>query len=210
MSSDSSPDSVVTPGTPLGSIEEYSDGEGAYSGPDGVVRAVVVGRPRWDRVAHVASVAPARRPLIPGYKSDVVALVTSVRRDMVVVEIIGEASAEPKFRWVREYPGTYTGGIPISQIADEFIEDTSDYYRIGDIILARVISRGPPYTLTTKQPQYGVLIAQCSRCGSLLEPLSDRTMKCPRCGHIEKRKVSIHASTRIAIRLKRLLIKTFT
>ena len=203
---------LVVPGTPLYVLEEYMSGEGTFVDSEaGVVRAAVTGRAVVNHNSKSVSVKMKRKPPLPEAGDSVLALVTNVRHDLVVVEIYGEVAVQPKIKWLREYTSTFTGGIPLSQIADEFIKDINDYYRIGDVIIGRVLNTGTPYTLTTKPPVYGVLYAQCSNCGALLEPVNPRTMKCPRCGNVEKRKVSILASSKLLpINIKRLLLQTRT
>ena len=116
-------------------------------------------------------------------------------------------SLSPVPRFLHEYTSKFPGAVAISNIADEYIEDIHDYYRVGDIILARVLNSNAPYHLTTRAPQYGVVYARCSRCGALLEPEKGRSMRCPRCGHKERRKVSVLANSRLLrLGLKRLLV----
>ncbi len=198
----------VVPGDPLASIEEYLPGEGTYVDEAmGLVRSAVAGTARYDVVNKVVSVRPARRVRMPGPGSTVVGVVYGVRHDIVIVELYGQAELQPRPRLLWEFSGKYSGAISIANIADEFIKDTHDYYRIGDVVVARALNRGNPYHLTTKAPQYGVVYAQCARCGAPLEPASQRTMRCPRCGNVEKRKVSAAAASQgIAAALKRVIL----
>lgn len=130
-----------------------------------------------------------------------------MRHDLVLVELYGKVRLQPSPRWDYEYSGRFLGAIPIANISDEFIRDINEYYRPGDIVVVRVLNNSNPYHLSTKQPQYGVVYAECSRCGSMLEPVSPRNMRCPKCGHVEKRKVSILASSRLLrIEIRRALV----
>jgi exosome complex component CSL4 len=107
-----------------------------------------------------------------------------------------------------KYSSVYSGAISIANISEEYVNDINDYYRVSDVILARVISSTPPYHLETREPAYGVIYARCARCGQLLEPVNNRTMKCPRCGHVEKRKVSALASSKLLnINIRQLLVR---
>jgi exosome complex component CSL4 len=207
----SSSEEVTVPGHKLGIIEEYVFGEGTYSDEEGNIRASVVGRPRYNKGFKHVEVVPVKRVLYPRQGSEVLGVVVNVHRDLVVVEVYAEVRTQPSFMLVGEYKGTYTAGIPLSQVSDEYVKDIYEYFRIGDVIVARVISRGSPLTLTTRGPNYGVIYAQCSRCGSPLVPISQKTMKCNKCGNVEKRKVSALAMPRPpSIRLKRLLLKTLS
>ena len=187
----------VTPGEALASIEEYLPGEGTYvDEAEGVIRAAVAGTARYDMVNKVVSVRPVKRVRMPGPGAAVIGMVTSVRHDLVLVEIYGQVELQPRPRFLWEFSGKYSGAISIANIADEFIKDVNDYYRVSDIVVVRTLNRGNPYHLSSKGPQYGVVYAQCARCGGPLQPVNPRTMKCARCGHVEKRKVSVHAMSR--------------
>lgn len=204
----SSAERMVVPGEVLAGLEEYLPGEGVYADEEnGVLRAAVAGVARFDSRTRVVTVIPRRRPRMPGPGSSVLGMVTGIRHDLVIVELYGQLETQPRPRWLWEFSGKFSGAITIANITDEFVKDINDYYRIGDIIIAKTLNRGNPYHLTTKGPQYGVVYTQCSRCGAPLEPVNPRTMRCPRCGSVEKRKVSVLAGTRILhTALKRTLL----
>ncbi len=84
-----------------------------------------------------------------------------------------------------------TGIIPPSQLLNGRSGSASEYLGIGDIVRARVISRDPPYTLTLKDAQLGVVYARCPRCGYVLKWRSGELLQCPNCGAVVKRKVSL-------------------
>jgi exosome complex component CSL4 len=188
----------VVPGEVLAGLEEYLPGEGVYVDEEnGVLRAAVAGVARFDARTKTVTVTPVKKPRMPGPGSSVLGMVTGLRHDLVIVEFYGQLEVQPRPRWLWEFSGKFSGAITIANITDEFVKDIHDYYRVGDIVIARTLNRGNPYHLTTKGPQYGVVFAQCSRCGAPLEPVNPRTMKCPRCGAVEKRKVSVLAGSRI-------------
>ncbi|GAB6147618.1 exosome complex RNA-binding protein Csl4 [Stetteria hydrogenophila] len=188
----------VVPGEALASIEEYIPGDGTYVDEEaGLIRAAVAGVARLDQRTRTLTVTPRKRLRRPGPGSSVLGLVTGIRNDLVLVDIYGQLKVQGRLKWLWEFNGRFSGAITIANIADEFVKDIYDYYRPGDIILAKTLNWGSPYHLSTKEPQYGVVFAQCSRCGAPLQPLNQRAMKCPRCGAIEKRKVSIYAGSRI-------------
>jgi len=184
-------------GDPLAIIEEYEPGEGTYVDERGVIRAAVVGVAEFDTASKRVRVRPAASPRAPRPGASVIGIVTQIRHDLVIVDIVGEVSLRGVPRFLYEYSSVFPGAIPISSIADEYVKEITDYYRIGDVVLARVVSRTAPFHLTTVEPVYGVLYARCARCGALLEPVNNKTMKCPRCGHVEKRKVSSLAMSKL-------------
>jgi len=197
----------VVPGDPLAVIEEYNPGEGTYVDESGWIRAAVKGIARFDVQARTVEVSPERPLRVPRANTDAVGVVTQVRHDVVLVELYGKVRLQPTPRWEYEYSGRFLGAIPIANISEEYVKDIADYYRPGDVVLVRVLNNQNPFHLATKQPQYGVLYAECSRCGTRLEPVNQRTMKCPKCGHVEKRKVSVLASSRVLrIEIRRALV----
>ncbi len=198
----------VLPGEELASIEEFIPGNGTYVDEEaGVVRAAVRGTARYNMAARIVEVIPLKRLRIPRAGSSAVGMVMQVRHDVVLVELYGEVRLQPGPAWLYEYSGRFLGAIPISNISEEYVKSIEDYYRRGDIVLAKVLNNTNPYHLTTVEPPYGVLYAECSRCGALLEPVNPRSMKCPKCGHVEKRKVSILASSKILrLELRRTLV----
>lgn len=203
----SSRERVVAPGEVLGVAEEYVAESGTYIDEEGLIRAAMPGVARIDPRSKTVRVSPFKQWKLPRQGSNSFGLVTQVRHDLVVVELYGEVSTDPTTKWLYEYTSPLTGGIPIHLVTKEYVKDLHSYYRTGDLILARVLDNSPPYTLTTKPPQYGVVYAQCSRCGSLLQPLNPRSMKCPRCGQVEERKVSVLASSKLLrINLRRYLV----
>lgn len=201
--------SEVLPGEELAGMEEFLPGDGVYVDHErGVLRAAVPGSLVVDYSRRVIEVRPRKRPGLVGRGSEVAGLVTGVRHDLVVVNIYGAVRLSPKPSWLYELESPMSGAIPISQVADEYVKNIDDYYRLGDWIVARIVSKSPPYTLTTMEPRYGVIYSICGRCGALLEYQSERSMKCPVCGSVERRKVSIHAKGRaVKIRLVRNMIE---
>jgi len=184
---------LVLPGEALGVIEEYNPGPGTYVDHHGVIRASISGVLRLDRSSRTLLVTPKTRAFasLPQYGDVVLGVITNIRPDLVVVEIHAKVSLSPSGpRILSEFKGRLTGAIPISHVAEERIKDVHDYFRVGDIILARTLNSANPYTLTTKEPPLGVVYAECARCGAPLKPLSNKAMKCPVCGNVESRKVS--------------------
>ncbi len=203
----SSRERMVVPGEVLGAAEEYVVEQGVYIDEQGLLRASVAGRLVIDPRSKTVRVVPVKVPRLPRQGSTSLGLVVQVRHDLVVLDLYGEVSPDPAPRWLYEYDSPLTGGIPISMVTKEYVEDLHDYFRPGDLVLARVLNNTTPYTLTTKPPQYGVVYALCSRCGAQMQPLNPRSMKCPRCGRVENRKVSVLASSKLLrINIRRFLV----
>ncbi len=189
---------IVSPGEILAVLEEYDGGEGTYIDlENGVVRAAINGIPVYDDRAKIVYVKPVKLPKAPKAGASVLGIVTQVRHDVVLLDLIGEVELHPVPRFKGEFSGRFSGAINVANIADEYVKDIFDYYKLSDVVLAKTLNASNPYHLTTVPPQYGVIYATCSKCGAILQPVNNRTMKCPRCGRVEKRKVSALASSRL-------------
>lgn len=189
--------SVKLPGEVLAEIEEYIPGEGTYVDPQGRIRSSGVGVLKIDESFKIISLKARRRWREVPVGASVLAIVTSLKHDAVVAEIYGVLQLGSTPRWSYELDSPRAALLQISQMVGEYVKDINDYYRVGDVILAKVIGAVPPFHLSTKAPQYGVIYAHCSKCMSLMEPVSSKTMKCPVCGNAEQRKVSALASTKL-------------
>lgn len=197
---------LAMPGEALAVEEEYVAGENVYEDRRGYLRSSAVGLPSYDKRTKVVQVLTKRRVRLPPIGSTLFGIISSVRSDFVTVELYGIVSLSPTVHWVAELRSAYTGLLAIWQIANEYVKDVHEFYRVGDAVLARTLSSTVPFHLTTKPPQYGVVYALCSKCLSIMEPLSPKSMRCPVCGNVEPRKVSNLASSRtLHIGLKRLM-----
>ncbi len=196
----------IVPGEVLGVEEEYVDGKNTYIDSSGVLRSAVVGVPRPNSSQKVIDVEPVRRLRAPLKGSTVVGMVYEIRENLAFVELWGEVSLEPRPRWLFEYSGSLTGVLTPEQIGMDRRDDIYSYVRPLDVIIARVMSSISPYLLSLRGQQLGVIYATCSKCGELMNP-SGSTFVCPRCGNVEKRKMSPLASSRLLrIDLRRLAL----
>jgi len=173
---------LVVPGEILAVIEEYYPGEYIYE-KDGFLRASVVGKVNADRLNHVISVLPSKGILIPRVKDAVYAQVASVRNLFAVVRIY---EVENK----GFLPIPFTGIIHVSYALSEPVRDMHNLLRIGDIIRAKVISdEGPPFHLTLRGREFGVILSWCPFC---VKPLRKRGLFlfCPVCRMSFRKKIS--------------------
>lgn len=177
---------LVLPSDKLAVIEEYMPGEGTYADDEGYIRAAKVGYPIADKNFKTITVLhPLKKPFIPRYGMIVLGVITSVKEDLVFVDIIADKDGKP-------FSGKYTGVIHLSQASKTFIKTIEDAFKLSDIVLAKILTdKLPPYQLTTKAPELGVIAAMCSKCGEVLVKRDENTLICPRCGNVEKRKVAL-------------------
>lgn len=174
--------SNVVPGEKIGVEEEVIPISGAYIDSKGYIRSFYVGRVILDTYKKTISVKPfIRRELTLKQGAVVEGRITSTTDEIAVVRIYSYENNRVDA----------VGLLHISQISTEYVKDISDYVKPGDIVRARVISQGPPYLLTTREPPLGVITAQCSNCGSTLYLHSSGYLTCRTCGNQEKRKVAV-------------------
>lgn len=139
---------------------------------------------------HIISVKPIRSSNLLLKVNDIVyGKVVAIPNDrVVIVKIIGVESNGSK----TVLKDDVTGIVPPSQLLNGKPGSASEVLGIGDIIRARVISKDPPYTLTLRDVQLGVVYARCPRCGHPLKWRSGgELLQCPNCGAVVRRKVSL-------------------
>jgi exosome complex component CSL4 len=175
-------DKAVLPGEKLSVIEAFQDGNGSYQN-EGDVRSAELGMAHFDISNKIVNVEKKTKNLIlPIEGLDVIAKVGSVMRRDARVDIFiidGKPIVEP-----------FTGVIHISDVDRQFSKDVGLAMRNGDIIKAKVINtKNRIVQLSVKGPEYGVIYAHCSRCGSLMEIQRGR-IHCSKCERNERRKIA--------------------
>ncbi|KAA0013349.1 RNA-binding protein [Thermoplasmatales archaeon ex4484_30] len=175
--------SIVFPGEKVATAEEVMAGEGTYE-EDGIIRASVIGKLKIDRKALKAIVQPlTSMPLLLKKGDTVICEVKQIGDAMVIVRILHVAGIK------RQIAGEKDGAIHISNVSQEFVEDLSKKFRIGDIVRAKIIKAEPAIQLSTKGREFGVIKAFCTNCRNALIRKTN-TLECPVCGRKEERKVT--------------------
>jgi len=174
---------LVLPGERLGVIEEFIPDSGTYV-KDGVIYSQIVGRTLMDLVSKRVSVYPLiTGASVPNVSATVVGQVGNAQSDNVLVRIF---KIGPK-----KLSGVFTGILHISDVQERYVTSMNEVCKPGDIIRTKVISNKNQVShLSTKDKDLGVVYAFCSRCSSLLEP-KRHEMQCPKCGNIERRKITL-------------------
>ena len=171
----------VSPGDPVGVIEEFLQGRGVYE-EDGTLYALTTGYLVIDlKQKEIAVHQKVRTPLIPKKGAIVQGTVASVQdrtMTMKIVQIDGTTLKNP-----------FTGVMHISDVSRGYIKTMRDAFHPGDVIQARVISTvNREYHLSTQGEGMGVISAFCSRCGGELQR-QDNRFRCTLCNHQERRKI---------------------
>jgi len=173
-------DRPVLPGDKLSVIEVLQNGPGAYQ-LGGEVRSEELGDAHFDLKERRVEVRKKTPKLtLPVEGVDVVAEVGSVMRRDARVDIFiidGKAISKP-----------YTGEIHISGVERQYSRDMTMAMRNGDTIKAKIINtKNRMVQLSVQGPEYGVIYAYCTRCGTLLK-LQNGRLQCSKCDRSERRK----------------------
>lgn len=172
----------LVPGDEICVVEEFLPGSGAYE-DNGRVKATVTGYPNINFDLRVVEVRPlSSKTRLPSVGAIVYGLVYSVRDEYALVRIYSDAKCV-------KYLTTLTGILHASQASDKYVKNVYSIVRPGDVIKAKVLSDTPPYHLTVREQQLGVVYAYCSVCGTKLVKQGG-TLACPSCGSTEGRKTS--------------------
>jgi exosome complex component CSL4 len=175
---------IVMPGDQLSTSEELLPGEGTFE-ENGVIRASRLGEYVIDEKYKKARVKPLTSIPVTLKKGDIVlAGVTSVRPMMIVVDVQHVTGKN------RSISGESSGTIHASEITQSYVKDASTEYRIGDIVLAKVIQVQPSLQLTTKEQNLGAIKALCTKCRHVLIK-KDHSLECENCGNKERRTIAL-------------------
>ncbi|MEM4035547.1 MAG: exosome complex RNA-binding protein Csl4 [Fervidicoccaceae archaeon] len=179
---------IVVPGDVLGVIEELSPGENTHE-HEGYIISTVLGRAEINLLRRTVNCRGLpKKYRIPTKDSVVLGFVSSLRSEVALITIVGLFEQDKLFE--TSFP--LAGLLHVSQVGSN-VDSMYDVLGLGDLLKCRVLNSENPYQLTISGPAHtlGVVLASCSRCGAALrlERLSG-TLKCPRCGNSEKRRVS--------------------
>lgn len=174
----------VIPGDFLATAEEFISGEGAYE-EDGEIYSLSTGVVLMDaREKKISVHQKTSMPPSPERGDVAIGLVEGVRGQMANVSV-----GILRGREDRQLPSSGDAIIHISKVSDDYIEDLDQQFKPGDIVRAKILStnRGS-MRLSTVGDGFGVLVALCSKCRTVLEKKNSK-LKCPNCGNIETRKI---------------------
>lgn len=172
----------VVPGDRLGVIEEFSPGSGTYVA-GGTIHSKITGCTLLDLLNKKISVYPLVHAVaVPRIGSAVTGQISDVKSKTATLRILKLGKTL--------LSGTFTGFLYIAEASPGYVETMFEVCKPGDIMRAKVISdANRTFYLSTEDRDLGVIYAFCSKCGHMLL-LKKGDMKCPRCGHFEKRKVA--------------------
>jgi exosome complex component CSL4 len=174
---------LVLPGDELSTSEELLSGDGTFE-EDGIIRASQIGTYYIDNKNKRAKVKPLTNAPITLKRGDIVlAEVRMIRSNMIIADVMHIIGSK------RSISGDTNGTLKVSEISKGYVKDPSDVFSLGDIFRARVTSVKPSIQLETKDKNFGVIKAFCSKCRKPLNK-KDRGLECENCGNKERRLTS--------------------
>ncbi|MEL9939746.1 MAG: exosome complex RNA-binding protein Csl4 [Ignisphaera sp.] len=174
---------IVVPGEFLCTEEEFMAYTGTYV-EEGIIRAVVMGRPVFDLINRRVYIKPVKDVKIPKSGDVVIGLVEQMRDEIAMIRLLGYDVNKP-------FKHEFRGVLHISQASNSRIQSLYDVIRIGDIIRVKILNSYIPYVVTAKDVKLGVIAAYCSRCGApLVKEKNSDALRCSSCGNVETRKIA--------------------
>jgi exosome complex component CSL4 len=179
-------DDFVMPGDKLGFIEEMEAGSNTFDDGD-TIRSSTVGIANVDKKNRIVQVQNGKQISIPKKGDIVIGSVSAVLSSMIAVAI------------------QYLNGKPNSSGVECICQNANRrriIARVNDIIALKVESHlNGAIHATIDEPELGVLFTKCNICGGSVVPMRDR-VKCPNCGFVEDRKISINYEKADFIKLR--------
>lgn len=185
---------TVVPGEPVGVIEEYLAGKNVYvDAENSVLRSKIIGLLLRDNVKHIVEIDPVKEPRLLSKGDVVYGYLDGVRETIAFVKIMliekGREKGVPEGILLLR---PYSGILPASNISSDPVRNIFNVYSYGDVLRAYVSEEGgPPYVLSTRGREYGVVLARCPHCMSILRKKGNYLV-CPYCGSRVRKKASIY------------------
>ncbi len=174
------------PGDKLAIIEQFIPGNGTYN-DNGTIKSAVLGNVDFNCKNKTLSVkTKSSEPAILKKGDNIYGQIIDVKTQRATVKI------EKIVNNTRSLALPYTGSIHISKVKNEYLDNITDAFRIGDIIKAEVVKiNRDNVDLSTNSSNCGVLKAMCTRCRSYMHTTNKTNeLQCNICNKKEKRKVS--------------------
>ncbi|MEM2739414.1 MAG: exosome complex RNA-binding protein Csl4 [Candidatus Bathyarchaeia archaeon] len=175
---------IVIPGDRVAVVEEFEPKYGFYEDL-GIVRSSMVGYPAFDmdkRTVYIERTL-CRYPL-PKPGDNVYCLAYEVS-DRIAFAHILKVVGRPKV-----FQPPFTGILHISRLKKIKADNIKNIVKLGDHVYASIVSYcNNVYHLTISGPDFGVILARCPYCGSILDRKGE-SLLCARCNVTERRKIS--------------------
>jgi exosome complex component CSL4 len=171
---------VVLPGTHLASALEYESGENTYIEEDDIYSAGVGTLEEGDKTLAIKT---SRRVVRSEVGDEVYCIVRKTNSTKAFVDCINAQSADNN-----KSSSNIPAVLPVTEIRRSHVRDLRDEVKTGDIIRAKICKmQKDMIDVSVFGPQYGVLIAFCSKCRARMH-LKEDTFICSKCHWKERRK----------------------
>ena len=176
---------IVVPGDQLCVIEELSSSFGTYE-KDSIVYSATAGSVSMDLKDRSISVLG---------EDGKVKLQLSVRGDVLIGEIISAYEKRAIVGLIKRNGKTLftglEGEIQISNVTRRYVNSMLDVVKPGDIIRGSALdTHEMKVAIGLVGPEFGVVYAKCSRCGTPLTLTTHNNMICLHCDNRETREVT--------------------
>ncbi len=176
----------VVPGEFLTVEEEYSPGKNTFEDEEGNIYSTKVGEKDFDNKEREVSIKEknAVNDLIE-VGSIVIGKVVLMKDSFMLLEILNIEKNGKK-----QISVFNSARLRISNVCRSHVNELRDEFRRGDLVKAKVVEKNKfGIEVSTVEREFGVIKAFCSKCRQSLS-LFGETLKCSKCGSIEKRKLS--------------------
>ena len=169
---------IFTPGQTITTEEEFAPGKNTYVA-DGDVKSTSFGEAEFDNHSKEVSIKSDTMKVLA--RDDIViGRVSLVKESVVVVNIIKAENGSILL--------VNRGQIQAKFVAQAYVTNVKEYYKVGDYIRAKVISANElAVDLATNEKGLGVTTAFCPRCKKEMQFSNDKMM-CFGCNFTDKRK----------------------
>ena len=173
---------LMMPGDRLATSEEYIPGQGTYE-HQGIIYAAVIGMKDFDQREMVARVKSSKPTGELQVGDIVLGEVVGIGSSLAKIQICGVENSSSSI------DQSLVGALHVSKIMADFVNDARHYFRIGDLVRARVAQMVPSIQLATDDEALGVLKARCLKCRAFLFN-KDGKFYCSECEREESRKAA--------------------
>lgn len=171
-------DLIIVPGEEIAIEEQYAGGKNTFV-KFGKVKSVTLGKAVFDEGQKKVNVEGKIVQTIT--VNDIVyGKVVKVKDSMASIEL---TSAENNKKITSK-----EANLPVRNVSTEYISKMDNFFKIGDLVKAKVVSVNPlGIDLATNETGLGVIKAYCKECRSELSH-NDNKLLCFNCGSQEERK----------------------
>ena len=176
---------IVIPGEKIAVIEEYLPKENVYVNIDYILSKVIGVLYKDDEKKEIG-VRRLKNVGLPKKGDIVYGVVTSIRDPIAYVDIVYIENRNKMFL------NPFDSFLHANNVSSMYVRSLYDAIGYGDIIRAYIIDgSNPPYELSTKGREFGVVFARCPLC---MRPLRRKGYElfCSRCRKKFKRKISTY------------------